>query len=52
MQDLTIITVLRSTIKAVDKAISYRTEEDQKKKRRNYAIENRHDRRSRKEKVE
>lgn len=52
MQDLTIITVLRSTIKPVDKAISCRTEEDQKKKRRNYAIENRHDRRSRKEKVE
>lgn len=42
MQDLTVITVLRSTIKALDKAISWWTEVDQKKKKRNYAIQNRH----------
>lgn len=51
MQDFTVITVFRPTIKALDKAISWRTEEDQKKKRRNYAIENRHHRRSKGRKV-
>lgn len=51
MHDITVITVLRSTIKALDKAISWWTEVDQKKKGRNYAIENRHARRSKERKV-
>ena len=51
MHDITVITVLRSTIKALDKAISWWTEVDQKKKERNYAIENRHARRSKERKV-
>lgn len=41
---LTVITVLCSTVEALDKTISWRTEDDQEKKTRNYTLENRHDR--------